>query len=102
MALLADRPERFAINYILGHDGLTTKRWRYVGSINQIYFPSCHKCFKNLTNNIDLYVYVTRHQCCNWNYNAKNQHISQLPPDKYPTCQQKLSLIHISEPTRPY
>ena len=77
MAVLADRPERCAITSILGHNGLTTKRWRYAGSINQIYFPSCHKFFKTRINNIDLYVYVTCHQCCDWNYNVKNKHIRQ-------------------------
>ena len=85
IAVLADRPERCGITSILGNNELTTKRWRYTGNINQNHFPSCHQCFKSRINNIDSYVYVTCHQCCDWNYNAKNQHICQPYPYKYPT-----------------
>ena len=53
IAVLADRPERCAITSILGHNGLTTKRWRHAGSINQNHLPSFHKCFSKLINNID-------------------------------------------------
>ena len=67
IAVLADRPERYAITSILGHNGLTTKLWRYSGNIDQDHFPSCHKCFSKLINNIGSYVYVTCHQCCDWN-----------------------------------
>ena len=81
ITVLADRPERCAINYILHHNGLTTKRWRYAGSIDQDNFPSCHKCFINRINNIDSYVYVTCQQCCDWNYNSTSRRIRQLPPE---------------------
>ena len=64
MAVLSDRPERCAITSILGHNGLTTKRWRYAGNINQDNFPSCHNFFNKRLNNIGSYVNVICHQCC--------------------------------------
>ena len=36
----ADRPERNALNHILGHAGTTTKRWRFTAYINQHTLPS--------------------------------------------------------------
>ena len=87
MAVLADRPERCSINSILQHNGSTTKRWRYTGSIDQDKFPLCSTCFKNRITNIDTYVYNICHTCCDWNYHATNQHIRQPPPDNYPKCQ---------------
>ena len=91
MAVLADRPERCSINSILQHNGSTTKRWRYAGSINQDKFPSCPTCFKKRITNINTYVYNRCHNCCDWNYNATNLHIRQPPPDNYPTCQHQNS-----------
>ena len=75
MAVLADRPERCSINSILQHNGSTTKRWRYAGSINQDKFPSCPTCFKKRITNINTYVYNRCHNCCDWNYNATNMHM---------------------------
>ena len=46
LAVLADRPERCAMNYILSHTGTTTKRWGYAAYLNKKYIPSCSLCFK--------------------------------------------------------
>ena len=54
--VLADRPERCAITSILGHNGLTTKRWRYAENIDQDHFPYRHKCFNKRINNSNSYV----------------------------------------------
>ena len=94
MAVLADRPERCAITSILGHNGLTTKRWRYVGIIDQDNLPSCHKFFNNRINNICSYVYVTCHQCCDWNYNANNQRIRQPLQENILHVNTRIALNH--------
>ena len=45
MAVLADRPERCSMNYILQHNETTTKRWRYAGFIHAQFFLSCAQSF---------------------------------------------------------
>ena len=37
------------------------------------------------------YVYKRCSQCCDWNYQAINNHLCQTIPENYPTCQHKNS-----------
>ena len=85
MAVLADRPERCSMNYILQHNGLTTKRWRHAAVISQKYLPSCRTYFTRRINNIQSCQYLRCQHCCDWNYNADNQHNHQPLPEHYPT-----------------
>ena len=50
LAVLADRPERCAMNSLLQHNGTNTKRWRYSAYIKYHYLPSCLKCFAHNLN----------------------------------------------------
>ena len=96
MAVLADRPERSSMNYILQHNGTTTKRWRYAGNISIEHLPSCSRCFKGRINNMQSYKYIECQHCCDWNYNVDNQHIRQPLPEHYPTQQ------HTASPDPPH
>ena len=87
MAVLADRPERCSMNYILQHNGTTTKRWMYAGFIDAQYFPSCAQCFLRRIKNVQSYKFTTCQHCCDWNYEIDNQHIRQPLPEHYPTQQ---------------
>ena len=91
MAVLADRPERSSMNYILQHNGTTTKRWRYAGNISIEHLPSCSRCFKGRINNMQSYKYIGCQHCCDWNYNVDNQYIRQPLPEHYPTQQHTAS-----------
>ena len=50
----ADRPERSAMNHLLGHNGLNTRRWRYSAYIDQQYFPACNTCINERIKRIQL------------------------------------------------
>ena len=75
MAVLANRPQRCSMNYILQHNGTTTKRWMYAGFIDAQYFPSCAQCFLRRIKNIQSYKLTTYQHCCDLNYEIDNQHI---------------------------
>ena len=90
LAVLADRPERCAMNYILSHTGATTKRWGYAAYLNKKYIPSCSLCFKKRLQNIDSIATLKCFNCCDWNYSTKCRHIKHALPDGYPTQQHDL------------
>ena len=50
LIMSADRPERSELLHILGHNGTTTRRWRFSAYINQEKLPSCKIC---LTTRLD-------------------------------------------------
>ena len=90
LAVLADRPERCSMNFILGHNGTTTKRWGYAAYLNTKYMPSCSLCFKHRLQNIDTTARLTCYHCCDWNYSTNCRHIKHPLPDWYPTKQHDL------------
>ena len=88
LAISADRPERSALNFMLGHNGLTTKRWRYAAYINSKVTRSCMHCIKNRIKNISNLSLYSNHKCmrcCDWDYDHPLMGIYK--PDDYPTNQ---------------
>lgn len=91
IAILSDRPERSSVTYILQHNGITTRRWRYAAYINLQKLPSCEYCFFQRLNSMTSYVYTKCRHCCDWNYQATNNHLCQPLPTDYPNHQHKNS-----------
>ena len=97
LSISADRPERSAINHILGHNGTTTKRWLYSAYIDQTKLPSCKECLKsrlkkvapnNNTRQITLSMFTRNcRTCCDWDYSRKSQHLGHEIPEAYPVEQ---------------
>ena len=88
LAISADRPERCAINCMLGHGGNTSRRWRYSAYVNQNKLKSCTRCMRSrimllhgkVSSNTEYCSY-----CYDWDYSHPSM-FSSLPPD-YPTVQ---------------
>ena len=88
----ADRPERGKLTYILGHAGVSTKRWMYSAYLpaedSKKPLQSCNICFqyrvkKAKTNPKFINVYSRRcAQCADWDYDHLNMEI--LLPVGYP------------------
>ena len=90
IVILADRPERCALNSTLSYTGSSTRRWVYASSIDPQKIASCHSCF---TSRLKLYLNETSsHQrrtpqcnrCCDFNYHRKSTTIVYKPPSHYP------------------
>ena len=86
----ADRPERSSLNYILSHNGLSTKRWMYSELIPRNKLGSCRQCFKKRCNNISGNSPRSRKsgvckRCCDWEMNFDHSTGHFLPPINYPT-----------------
>ena len=94
LTISADRPERSAINHILGHNGTTTRRWLYSAYIDQDKLPSCMKCLKSrlmkvsTNNNYCQTASSMSTRCCrscgDWDYSRKSQHLCHEFPYGYP------------------
>jgi len=89
LIISADRPERSALNYMLGHTGLYSKRWKYSALVSSKTLPSCPTCLKNLINNInDVYFHdihnISCPRCSNWSYDHNNRFNKFEIPKDYP------------------
>ena len=87
----ADRPERGKLTYILGHTGITTKRWMYSAYLPKStdrQLQSCNLCFQHRVNKAKSYPTFTKifyrrcGHCADWNYDHENMKV--LKPDGYP------------------
>ena len=88
LAISADRPERSSLNCMLGHNGLSSRRWRFSAYINQNKLKSCIVCIKRRLQSINTafdYNNKVCHLCCDWNYNHPS--MKQIKPDNYPSNQ---------------
>ena len=88
LAVSADRPERSSLNCMLGHNGLTSRRWRFSAYIDPLVTKSCNICFKNRINHLCDVPCTTQRQCsqcCDWNFNHPKMGMKK-PPD-YPSKQ---------------
>ena len=93
LSISADRPERSAINHILGHNGTTTKRWLYSAYIDQTKLPSCMECLKSrlkkiASNNNTCQITLsmsTRNcrTCCDWDFSRKCQSFGHEFPEAH-------------------
>jgi len=96
LTISADRPERSAINHVLGHNGTTTRRWLYSAYINQDKLPSCRHCLKlrilniNSTNSSLNSSHKCR-TCGDWDYDSTSVHLCESFPHNYPTKQHEES-----------
>ena len=89
LAVSADRPERSSLNFMLGHNGITSRRWRYSAYIKPNITKSCVICAKkriiflcNLDNcegNGDTLC----SSCCDWDFNHSKMGVEK--PNDYPT-----------------
>jgi len=92
IAICADRPERSGMNKMLGHNGLTTPRWRHACYNTEPYkLPSCKSCIKDRvaylnqslkSNNITSFTNPSCTKCANWNFMHKIMRCN--PPIDYP------------------
>ena len=100
LVMSADRPERADLTHILGHNGLTTRRWTYTAYIDQDKFSSCKKCliarFDHILGHKQNIESDRCRHCCNWNYESKSRHIQHPKPKYYPKFK------HPSSPPAPY
>ena len=85
LAVSADRPERCALNCMLGHGGITSRRWRYSAYVNQTKLRSCKKCFTQRVRSMDETSFDLCSLCYDWNYNHPSMFVPK-PPD-YPISQ---------------
>ena len=72
---MVDRPECGEILRLLGHTGLSSKRFRYAAYPDTNVLPSCSKCFSGLLHSIlkskeshEATEIATCNKCCNWKY----------------------------------
>ena len=88
LAISADRPERCAINCMLGHGGHTSRRWRYSAYVNQKKLKSCSRCMRSRIMSLSGSVSSDKEYCSfcyDWDYSHPSM-FSALPQD-YPTVQ---------------
>ena len=98
LAISADRPERSALNCMLGHNGINSRRWRYSAYIKPDSTKSCSTCFVNRIDGLcGIYGTVPTtnncRTCCDWNYN--HPEMKKSKPKHYPESQ------HPNSPTPP-
>ena len=88
LALSADRPERSALNCMLGHNGLTSRRWRFAAYVSKYKLRSCVLCReKRIRHLCSNRIFCNDNDpCCNdWNYTHANMGVP--PPKDYPNKQ---------------
>ena len=88
LAISADRPERCALNCMLGHGGITSRRWRYSAYINQEVLKSCKSCLKQRllsVHNKHLDNDIVCSECYDWDYDHPS--MSEPKPKEYPVVQ---------------
>ena len=95
LAVSADRPERSALNAMLGHNGLCSRRWRYSAYIDINKLKSCFNCANRRIQILSGKSYLNdmSHLNCCWDWNFEHQDMHILKPDDYPTTQHANSPI---------
>ena len=85
----ADRPERGKLTQILGHTGLSTKRWMYSALLPDTGLKSCNACFDHRVKQAKSYPNFNcvsrRHcsRCADWNYDHPKMTV--MTPTGYPS-----------------
>ena len=89
LAISADRPERSALNSMLGHNGITSRRWRYSAYINTKKTKSCLRCMLRRVNSLRVDIFtesrILQKCCCDWDFN--NAQMRSEKPSDYPTTE---------------
>ena len=85
----ADRPERGKLTQILGHSGLSTKRWMYSALLPDVGLKSCNACFASRVKQAKSHPnfhHVSRrfcNRCADWNYDHYKMTVPK--PSLYPS-----------------
>ena len=85
----ADRPERSKLTHVLGHTGLTTKRWLYSAYLPSSKMQSCNACFQfrvKVTKINPSFLNASHRRCgrcADWNFDHPAMKVPL--PDNYPT-----------------
>ena len=88
LAISADRPERSSLNSMLGHNGISTKRWRFSAYLNHQKLKSCKLCMKNRIQSMNNIVPPNEKlcgTCYDWNYD--HPAMNENKPHNYPITQ---------------
>lgn len=88
LAISADRPERSSLNCMLGHNGISSKRWRYSAYVNQHKLKSCKSCIRKRLQSLNSASMKSKsicYLCYDWNYNHPS--MKEPKPDNYPSTQ---------------
>ena len=85
LAISADRPERCALNCMLGHGGTTSRRWRYSAYVNQSKLKSCRQCLRERIKSSREEASKFCSNCYDWDYNHPNMCVRK--PSDYPCSQ---------------
>ena len=89
LAVSADRPERSSLNAMLGHNGLTSRRWRYSAYIDKTRLKSCVICAIRRIKILSGKIYLCDNEevdCC-WDWDFNHYDMNMPLPDDYPTKQ---------------
>ena len=85
----SDRPERGKLTQILGHTGLSTKRWMYAAMLPDTGLKSCNSCFEHRVQEAKTHpefnVVSKRRcsRCADWDFDHHKMIV--LTPTGYPT-----------------
>ena len=85
----ADRPERGKLTHVLGHTGVTTKRWLYSAYLPPSKMQSCDVCFQyrvKIARDNPTYYFASNRRCgrcADWNFDHPVMKVDV--PDGYPT-----------------
>ena len=89
LANSADRPERSALNFMLGHNGITSRRWRYSAYINTKKTKSCSNCMLRRVESVRTSSFTARDTfptcCCDWDFQNPGMKVEK--PSEYPTSE---------------
>ena len=90
IAVLAERPERCALNSTLSYTGSSTRRWLYASSIDPQKIASCCSCF-TLCRKLHFNETCSHqrrtpqcNRCCDFDYHSKSISNVYKPPSHYP------------------
>ena len=84
----ADRPERGKLTHILGHTGVSTKRWMYSAYLPSTKLQSCDSCFEwriKMAKNYPTFSNASNRRCgrcADWNFDHPQMRVEI--PDGYP------------------
>ena len=101
IAVLADRPERCALNHTLSYSGNSTRRWLYSSLTSPNKIASCLSCFKKRVNmyfskNKSMVNQLTKcNRCCDFDFTTRSTISKFKAPPNYPSTK------HPSSPSFP-
>ena len=101
IAILADRPERCALNATLSFSGNTTRRWLYSSLVPPNKLASCKACTNRRINRYLNKITspstsnVVCGRCCDFDFNTTSKAADFVPPHNYPKTK------HIDSPPFP-